>query len=175
MYDTSGVLRSIDSANSIEELAGTLDQLPNKAASDKIYGLSKASKKARKDANREARDILERVGTDSTLLTEEDKQKLRAYSGLGGIGGSVHEYYTPQFIAQGVWDSLKVNGFENGNVGEPSAGAGVFNGTKPKGVLVTGSEMDGTSSQINQLLHPEDKIFNKTFVNLMSLNTALIH
>lgn len=166
MYDTSGVLRSIDSANSIEELAGTLDQLPNKAASDKIYGLTKASKKARKDANREARDILERVGTDSTLLTEEDKQKLRAYSGLGGIGGSVHEYYTPQFIAQGVWDSLKVNGFENGNVGEPSAGAGVFNGTKPKGVLVTGSEMDGTSSQINQLLHPEDKIFNKTFEEL---------
>ena len=169
MYDISGVLGSVQAANSVNELADSLDQLPKINVTNGVYGIQNATKKTRLNANREAKSILDRVGTDHTLLTEDDKQKLRAYSGLGGIGGSVHEYYTPQHIAAGVWDSLKVNGFENGNVGEPSAGAGVFNGTKPKGVLVTGSELDATSSQINQLLHPEDKVFNKTFEQLAQI------
>ncbi len=166
MYDISNALASVEAASSIEELANSIDHLPNSKLNKVTYGLEQGTKKKRLDANREAKEILNRVGTNHSLLSDEDREKLRAYSGLGGIGGSVHEYYTPQYIAEGVWNSLKVNGFENGNVGEPSAGAGVFNGTKPKGVVITGSELDGTSSQINQLLHPEDKVFNKTFEQL---------
>lgn len=166
MYDVSNAIASVEAASSVDELANTLDHLPKKQSNKLTYGLEVGTKKKRLDANYEARQIIDAVGNDHTLLSEEDKDKLRSYSGLGGIGGSVHEYYTPQFIAEGVWNSLKVNGFENGNVGEPSAGAGVFNGTKPKGVIITGSEMDSTSSKINQLLHPEDKVFNKTFEQL---------
>ncbi len=169
MSKSSVVLLSVTSANSVEELASALDGLTANQEQNVTYGVTNATKASRKKANAEAKAILQRVGTDHTLLTEDDKDKLRAYSGLGGIGGSVHEYYTPDFVAKGVWDALKVNGFENGNVGEPSAGAGVFNGTKPKGVIITGSEMDATSSQINQLLHPEDKIFNKTFEQLAQI------
>lgn len=169
MYKASELLRSIDNANSAEELADVVAQLTINKESSVSYGVKNATKKLRQQANRQAREILNRVGTDSSLLTEEDKQKLREYSGLGGIGGSVHEYYTPEFVANGVWDALRVNGLENGNVGEPSAGSGVFNGTKPKGVLITASELDSTSSQINQLLHPEDKVFNKTFEQLAQI------
>jgi len=127
MYDISNALASVEAASSIEELANSIDYLPSKKLNKVTYGLEQGTKKKRLDANREAKEILNRVGTNHSLLSDEDREKLRAYSGLGGIGGSVHEYYTPQYIAEGVWNSLKVNGFENGNVGEPSAGAGVFN------------------------------------------------
>ncbi|TMO87666.1 SNF2-related protein [Pseudoalteromonas ruthenica] len=165
MTQLNRVFSAVANAMSAIELADVLGEAVEHK-NNVSFGVVNATKKKRKEANAEAITILERVGTDHTRLTEEDKDVLRKYSGLGGIGGSVHEYYTPQFIAEGVWDLLKVNGLDSGNVCEPSAGAGVFNGTKPKGVIITGSEMDATSSQINQLLHPEDKIFNKTFEQL---------
>lgn len=167
MIDTSAAAQRVNSASTIDELADLMDTLPEKANSTVQFGLKKSGKKARQNANREAIELLKRVGNDHSLLSEEDKNTLKSYTGKGGIGGSVHEYFTPDFIAKGVWDAMQVNGFENGNVGEPSAGAGVFNATKPKGTIITASEMDATSSQINQLLHPEDKVFNKTFEQMV--------
>ena len=100
-------------------------------------------------------------------LTPQDAAVLKQYSGKGGLTeNSQYEYYTPPFVAEGVWDALKEHGFENGNVLEPSAGAGVFGNTKPRGTLLSGAEIDATSSKINQLLHPEDKIENKSFEQL---------
>jgi len=120
-------------------------------------------------ANREAEDVLERVGKDHTLLTPEDREKLRAYSGRGGFtsdDSSTDEYYTPAFLAEGMWDLLADYGLSTGNGLEPSCGTGVFNGTKPDNVIMTGTEVSGISSQINQLLHPEDKIHNENFEKL---------
>ncbi|MBU2968710.1 hypothetical protein KO527_05030 [Pseudoalteromonas sp. C2R02] len=130
---------------------------------DKIKNVS--IKRTRENANETAKEILQRHENGESL-TQDDLIALRAYTGLGGIGSSINEYYTPQYIAEGTWNALKANGFENGNVCEPSCGAGVFNGTKPSGTVITGSEIDKTSSTINSILHPEDSILNQPFETL---------
>lgn len=148
---------------------GTTDNGPVMGV-NKINGVS--INRTRKEANQQAIDVLNRVGNDASKLTEEDKNVLRRYSGIGGTdtssdtGGHIHEYYTPPEIAAGVWDGLKAMGFTNGNGLEPSAGAGVFNEMKPKGVIMTASEIDKTSSHINQLLHPDDMVLNQPFEKL---------
>ena len=80
------------------------------------YGLKVRGKKAREKVNAQCKDILARV-TDPAALTSEDRAVLLQYSGRGGLTeNSQYEYYTPTHVAEGVWDALKANGFENGNV-----------------------------------------------------------
>lgn len=132
------------------------------------YGLRKRGQKARKELNARAREILARAQGDPEALTDADRDVLSQYSGRGGIqdDNSLSEYYTPQPIAEGVWDALRANGFENGNVLEPSTGAGVFLATKPAGVKVSGAEIDETSSGVAALLHPDDDVANQSFEQL---------
>lgn len=118
--------------------------------------------KARIAANTKAEEIVKRVKGDPDLLSPQDRIDIAKYSGEGGIN-SEHEYYTPSYIAEGTWDALKAMGLENGNVLEPSAGTGVFNNSKPKGTIITATEISEISSQVNQLLHPEDKVHNSSF------------
>lgn len=128
---------------------------------ERIDGAGSVSE-ARLKANAEALAVLNSE-PDPLLLTDEQKEKLRGYTGRGGIGDSTNEYYTPKVIASAVWDMLASYGFEGGNVLEPSCATGVFNETKLPGAIITGAEVDPTSSQINQLLHPDDTIYNMPF------------
>lgn len=169
----ANAVASVLAARSLEQLLGTYDALfplLNKAEPAPVFGVDKIDgvsiERTRKAANAAAQEVLSRVGTDYTKLTEEDKAVLRMYSGLGGIGGSIHEYYTPQWVAEGIWDAMSAMGMGAGNYLEPSAGAGVFHGTKPKGAIMTATEIDSTSSQVNQLLHPEDRVMNASFESL---------
>ena len=131
------------------------------------YGLKIRGKKAREKLNAQARKILDRVGMDAAKLTQEDIDILKQYSGKGGLtDNSQYEYYTPKHVAEGVWDAMKINGFDNGNILDPSTGAGVFSGTKPKGAIITGCDLDPIGSQVAQLLNPDDKIENKPFEQL---------
>ncbi len=128
------------------------------------FGVEKvgSNAEARKKANADAISVLE-LHPDPYTLTDEQKNKLRGYTGRGGIGDSTNEYYTPKPVAAGVWGILESMGFAGGNVCEPSCATGVFNETKPKNTIITGAEVDSTSSQINQLLHPDDTIHNMPF------------
>lgn len=127
------------------------------------YGLKVRGKKAREKINAQCKDILARV-TDPASLTPEERAMLLQYSGRGGLTeNSQYEYYTPTHVAEGVWDALKANGFENGNVLDPCCGAGVFSGTKPAGVIVTGNDLDPVGSKVAALLNPQDQISNQPF------------
>ncbi|PHM30391.1 DNA methyltransferase [Xenorhabdus szentirmaii DSM 16338] len=103
---------------------------------------------------------------DGHQLTAEQRQILAGYTGLGGIGGSEYEYYTPQHVAAGMWDMIKAYGADTGNMLEPSAATGVFQETKPKGVICTSTEISDISGRINQLLHPEDQVSISPFEKL---------
>lgn len=113
----------------------------------------------RKQANEDALAILHRGGK----LSSRDRSKLAAYSGNGGIGDSLNEYYTPPAVAASMWQILRNLGLTHGHVLEPSAGTGVFQETKPSGVTMTAVEWDKTSSQINRLLHPNDAVHTMPF------------
>lgn len=127
------------------------------------YGLKVKGKKAREKINAQCKEILARV-SEPAALTPEEQAILRQYSGRGGLTeNSQYEYYTPTPVAEGVWDALKTNGFENGNVLDPCCGAGVFSGTKPAGVIVTGNDLDPVGSKVAALLNPQDHISNDPF------------
>ncbi len=130
------------------------------------YGLKAKGIKTREKLNEAAKEILSRVGRPEDL-TRSDIEVLKQYSGRGGLTeNSVFEYYTPQHVAEGCWDGMTANGFTVGNVLDPSTGHGMFPATKGKGVVITGCDLDPTSSKIAQLLNPGDKIQSKSFEKL---------
>ena len=127
------------------------------------YGLKVKGIKARERLNEQAREIIDRI-KDPKDLTEKEKDILKQYSGRGGLTeNSQFEYYTPTPVAEGLWDALKENGFQNGNVLDPCTGAGIFPATKPKGTVITGADIDPVGSKVAQLLNPGDSIKNQSF------------
>lgn len=145
----------------VTDLKGILevfDKYAPRMKTSKVKG-----KKARAEINRKAKEILAQYEANPESISEKDRQLLRQYTGLGGIGGTTNEFYTPEWLAAGTWEMMKAYGFNSGNVLEPSAGVGVFADTKPKGMVMTSVEMDATSGAINQILHPDDKVIISPF------------
>lgn len=131
----------------------------------KVEGVS--IERSRKEANAAAIKLLGELDqVPGAELTEEDRQILARYTGEGGIGNSEYEYFTPQHVAQGMWDMMRNYGADTGNVLEPSAATGIFHETKPRGVVMTATEISNISGRINQLLHPEDEVKISPFENL---------
>lgn len=162
-------VRSATSFKDIESLFSRLFSIVPMADPDDYkdegsdYGLKVRKKEAREKLNAQCKEILARV-TSPNDLTAEDRAVLLQYSGRGGLTeGSQYEYYTPTPIAEGLWEAMKINGFENGNVLDPCTGAGVMSGTKPSGVVISGNDLDETSSKVAALLNPDDKIVNAPF------------
>lgn len=110
-----------------------------------------ATKKERKAFNKRALDILAAKPDDQ--MTAEDRQALARYTGRGGIGDSLNEFYTDPAVASAMWTMLANAGFQGGEVLEPSSGTGVFLHTAPAGTRVTAVELDRTSARIAVILH----------------------
>lgn len=151
---------AIRACNSVSEIvrfirALGLNRKPVSFGVAKVAGIS--IERTRKEANAKALALLNSL-PDGAQLTDEQRQTLAGYTGEGGIGGSTHEYYTPQHVAEGMWQIMALYGADVGNTLEPSAGVGVFNETKPRGTIMTATEISDISGRINQLLHPEDNV-----------------
>lgn len=134
-----------------------------------VFGVEKrpgvSIERERKEANQAALALLDSL-PDGAELTEEQRSILARYTGEGGIGGSEYEYYTPQSVTEGIWDLLDAYGVAGGMVLEPSAGTGVFQETKPTGVIMQSAEISEVSGRINRLLHPEDAVNINAFESL---------
>lgn len=164
------LIQGVMACRDIPELVRYLKSLcvqraPVKFGVEKVPG--KSFDALRRAANQAALDLLNSL-QPGQALTDAQRQVLAGYTGQGGIGGTESEYYTPQPIAEGVWQIMKLYGADTGNMLEPSAGVGVFHETKPRGVLMTATEIDTTSGTINQLLHPEDSVTIAPFEQLAS-------
>ncbi|WP_241576637.1 helicase-related protein [Rosenbergiella collisarenosi] len=141
------------------------------------YGVTKVEgvslQKTRRNANDAAVELLNSLpeGTDGNTLTEEQRAVLAKYTGEGGLqgeGGSQYEYYTPQFMAEGIWELMDEYGASAGHVLEPSAGTGIFQETKPRSAIMSSAEISPISGRINKLLHPEDDVNLGAFEKLAS-------
>ena len=116
------------------------------------WGVAAGTSKAdRRRMNRAAVDLL-RDKTDGEM-TAEDRQTLARYSGTGGIGDSLNEFYTEPAVAGAMWDMLRNAGFQGGDVLEPSSGTGVFLRTAPAGARCTAVEIDPIAARIAGILH----------------------
>lgn len=110
-------------------------------------GISKAERRA---INAKVVDLVQ-SGRDT--FTEDEKALLRQYSGNGGCGDSLNEFYTDPRVALAMWEALRRLGFESGTALEPSCATGVFLHTAPDGVRATGVELDPISAKVAHALH----------------------
>lgn len=109
------------------------------------------SKGKRRDINAA---VVELVKRDGDSFSDDELAKLRQYSGNGGCGDSLNEFYTDSRVAAAMWKVLHGLGLPAGaQVLEPSCGTGVFMHTAPAGVKVVGVELDGVSSKVASILH----------------------
>lgn len=166
--------KAVQAAGSINDLIKLVMRL-HKPRAVAAFGITKEDgvsiQRARRTANDAAAQLLNTLpaGFNGNKLTDEQRQILARYSGEGGLdgaGGSQYEYYTPPFMAEGIWDLFADYGISAGHIAEPSAGTGVFQETKPAGVVMTAAEISNTSGRINQLLHPEDDVRMGAFETL---------
>ncbi|AKN68752.1 hypothetical protein QR97_02090 [Streptomyces sp. PBH53] len=77
--------------------------------------------------------------------------------------GTMSMHYTPQPIAEAMWDGLKALGFERGDVLEAGSGSGTFFGVAPEGARLTGVELDPTTARIAQAIYPDANVLNENF------------
>ncbi|MER5222864.1 hypothetical protein [Streptomyces flaveus] len=77
--------------------------------------------------------------------------------------GVLSMHYTPQPIAEAMWDGLRAFGFERGEVLEAGSGAGTFFGVSPRGARLTGVELDPTTARIAQAIYPHANVLNESF------------
>lgn len=77
--------------------------------------------------------------------------------------GTMSMHYTPQPIAEAMWDGLRSFGFERGEVLEAGSGAGTFFGVSPEGAHHTGIELDPTTARIAQAIYPDANVLNENF------------
>nr|WP_225988002.1 SNF2-related protein [Leclercia adecarboxylata] len=167
------VLDQLDGAGSLDEIINLILRL-RKMRKVAQFGIVKEDgvsiQRARRSANNAAMRLLQELpeNVDGNKLTDEQRQVLAGYTGEGGLsdGGSQYEYYTPQFMAEGIWDLMADYGVTSGHVLEPSAATGIFQETKPQGAIMTAAEISPVSGRINQLLHPEDDVRMGAFEDL---------
>ncbi|WP_337016462.1 helicase-related protein [Pantoea agglomerans] len=162
---TSKLLASVSSIKQIVRLINSLSNTRQTVS----FGVEKRDgvsiERERRDANQAAIQLLNTL-IPGDPLTDAQRQTLAGYTGEGGIGGSEYEYYTPQYVAEGMWDLLAAYGVNGGLGLEPAAGTGVFQETKPKGMAMQAAELSDVSGRINQLLHPEDNVNVSPFEDL---------
>ena len=80
----------------------------------------------RRRMNLAAEALIAEVQHAPRTLNEAERQLIARYSGNGGIGASLNEYYTPPELGEAMWDVLRSLGSGKGAGLEPSSGPGVL-------------------------------------------------
>lgn len=143
-----------------------MGRAPSKAHAS-AYGVKPGTTAAqRRDLNAAAVAILNR----GAPYSDADKAELRQYSGNGGCGDSLNEFYTRPDVAHAMWDVMRMLDVR-GDVLEPSCGTGVFLHEAPEGVHVTGVELDPVSSKIAGILNGNAKVNNASLERFATQDT----
>ncbi len=116
--------------------------MPPRAPFGVPAGISKA---ARRDINARVVALVQDGQTDLDLM--------RQYSGNGGCGDSLNEFYTDTDVASAMWTVAARLAGPGGTALEPSCATGVFMHTAPAAYRVTGVEMDPISQACALALH----------------------
>lgn len=131
------------------ELKGEEEAKPATKAKLGQFGAAGESKMERRNINRE---VVELLADGKTDYSADEMQLLALYSGNGGCGDSLNEFYTDPKVATAMWSVLERLGV-HGTALEPSCGTGVFLHTAPADIKVTGVEIDPVSAKIANILH----------------------
>lgn len=72
-------------------------------------------------------------------------------------------HYTPQAVAEAMWQGLAAYGFDGGEVLEAGFGSGVFCGVAPPAARLTGVELDPTTAAIAGWIYPHANVLAESF------------
>jgi len=121
--------------------------------------------------NQQIETFLHQMDRDGWQPSAEQKQFLLGYEGSGGLGskgatgeGLLHEYYTPAFVCELMWELAKHYGFPaTGRVLEPGCATGRLIAPAPDFTRCTGFEINPTSARIAELAYPGLKVHTNYF------------
>ncbi|MET9016920.1 hypothetical protein ABZX74_39590 [Streptomyces olivaceoviridis] len=74
-------------------------------------------------------------------------------------------HYTPQGIAEAMWQGLAAYGFDGGEVLEAGCGSGAFFGVAPETARLTGVEVDPTTAAIAARIYPHANVLPESFTD----------
>ncbi|MFG2296436.1 hypothetical protein [Streptomyces sp. NPDC048603] len=74
-------------------------------------------------------------------------------------------HYTPQGVAEAMWQGLAAYGFDGGEVLEAGCGSGAFFGVAPQAARLTGVELDPTSAAIAARIYPHANVLPESFAD----------
>ena len=114
-----------------------------------VEALTVVSERTRQTANQAARAQLSQTTPDLNILAR--------YSGGGGIGESIDEFYTPAVVADAMW-ALTGDLKAGATAFDPACGIGNILARAPKGLHLIGNELSRESSAIARHLLPHADI-----------------
>ncbi|MEU5483469.1 hypothetical protein AB0H11_39045, partial [Streptomyces mirabilis] len=74
-------------------------------------------------------------------------------------------HYTPQSVAESMWQGLAAYGFDGGEVLEAGCGSGAFFGVAPQAARLTGVELDPTTAAIAGRIYPHANVLAESFTD----------
>ncbi|MCR9171910.1 MAG: DNA (cytosine-5-)-methyltransferase [bacterium] len=106
--------------------------------------------------------IIERDLNNETY-SEQDLQFIQRYEGSGGQAskgaqgqGLLHEFYTPEYVCDLMWQLARKHGYAGGKVLEPSCGTGRFIKYANSPSDVVGFEINSTALRIAEIVNTKD-------------------
>jgi type I restriction-modification system DNA methylase subunit len=135
------------------------------------------TKAQRKEINAQVKAILQ---TNPKLedLTEEQKNILRQYTGEGGLSAgetieSLYQYYTSYPVIKSIYKALNDMGVKMTKALEPAVGSGNFIGMNPE-LKWTAIDLDPINAKITELLYPNAKVVNDSFLKYIDNDFDLV-
>jgi hypothetical protein len=113
----------------------------------------------------ELNNAIEALVKEKDLLNQkysaQEKEFIRRYSGSGGLGskgakgeGVLYEFYTPDYLADLMYDVAYRHGYDGGHILEPSCATGALIRPAKNYSKVVGFEINPVSRRIAEILHP---------------------
>lgn len=154
------------------ELQDSDPELPSTVLSPEDIVRGRARVAANKEAVARAKELLKSRSTPSP----EDIAVISRYTGDGGVGSSLNQFFTRPDLASAIWDFVKRLWGPSGGVErkalEPACGAGVFLAVAPPNVSMTGVEIDGDAAAVAQVLHLDHEVRHQSFEAYCVANTG---
>jgi N12 class adenine-specific DNA methylase len=100
-------------------------------------------------------------------VRDELRELLDPFEWNRAVRSTLSAHYTPQSLADAMWEGLQAFGFDGGEVLEAGSGSGTFFGSAPESdaVRLTGVEIDPTSARISRLVYPHANVLAESFVD----------
>lgn len=100
----------------------------------------------------------------------EEIEFIQGYEGSGGQAskgatgeGLLHEFYTPDYVVELLWELAQRFGYDGGNILEPAVATGRMLKYAPKDAACVGFEINPVSAEIAKLSYPQATIHKGFF------------